>query len=175
MLDEGLVPHFTCSTHGETRDSLSVPPEVSSDVSAAIAYAPGLLGGRTGSVPVAPPPAVTERTNGSLLSGTSQYIRWFAISAPKVKKVGISRPIRDVEFSPSWISSPRQAMFLSVVYTSPSAVTALFRTGFTFAPGADLHAALLLQAVVLSGSGRASSAFVTCFSTYFTLSWIFTR
>lgn len=101
MLDEGLVPFLTCSTQDVTSDSLSVPPEVSSGVSAAIAYAPGLIGGRTGSVPVAPPPAVIGRTNASLLSDTSQYIRWSAFSAPKVKKVGISLPMRDDGFSRS--------------------------------------------------------------------------
>lgn len=72
-LDVGLVPHLTCSTQDVPTDSQSVPPpDVSSDVSAAIAYAPELLGGRTGSVPVAPPPVVTDRTNDSLLSDTSQ-------------------------------------------------------------------------------------------------------
>lgn len=175
ILEEGQVPHFTCSTQDGTRDSLSVPFDVSSDVSVAIAYAPELLGGRTGSVPVAPPPAVTDRTNGSLLSDTSQYIRWFAMSVPTVKKVGISRPMRDVEFSRSWISSPRQAIFLSAVYTVPYAVIALLRIDLPFAPGADLHAALLLQTVVFSGSGRASNAIATCLRTYFTPSCIFTR
>ena len=75
VLSRNLIPRLAYSARRRAESSLSIPPNISSNISMTVTCTPRLLKKEANSIPITPPPTIASEAGSSLLSSASRCVQ----------------------------------------------------------------------------------------------------